>query len=438
MPEIRVADYRHEIEETFDHAKSADIAVAFASHEGLRFGHIEDRLAKLLKAGGAVRILIDLRLANTHPDFLARVMDWQAKGLTVECRHYKAAHGIFHPKVYIFRLHDDSARVIAGSANWTGDAYSVNVEYGLVLEGAPDDVLVAQAQQFFNELWESENAKTLDPDGLNIYRAYWRRRQGLERKARRRAGSIWARLEEHLAAAYPPPGFRWPGRDASFLLGALAARGAIDRPRQNLSIHFRYGGAAYCHNGRYGYIGKGQVGFEAAQVVPLVPEAVAARLIRVVAPAAPVVRQEGKWTYSVDVDCRQNPQLLDELRSFFGVASDYRSFQIPRQLFKANREFQDEFVRGYALACGLVSEGTYDPTYNHQVWLRPATANKVQFDQLADLLENSMGIAGYRHWRPIRDVEIKIRCEAFLEIGFGVDWLDALVEEGARLNEALA
>lgn len=81
-----------------------------------------------------------------------------------------------------------------------------------------------------------------------------------------------------------------------------------------------------------------------------------------------------------------------------------------------------------------MSEGTYDPTHKEQVWLRPATKNTVQFTQLVDLLASRMGIPVYTHQRTDRDVAVKVRCEAWVDIGFGVDWLDALVEEGARLN----
>jgi len=436
MTTVRTAQYQQELYICLEHAVSMDAAVAFASIEGLRFRSIDSRLENLLKKGGRVRILVDLRLANTHPDFLAQILDWQGAGLKIECRHYDAGNGLFHPKLYIFHLADGSTQIVAGSANWTGEAYSSNVEYGLALQGNSAEALLVEAQHFFDDLWGSENAKNIDLNSLEIYRSYWRKRQGMERKSIRRASGIWNRLQEYLAAEQPRPGFHWPSRNAAFLLGCLTARGSIERLNNVLRIELRYGGNAYRHGGRVGYIGKGNVAFEAASVVPLVPQALADRITPTLAPATPSVRQTGRWTFLVEIDCHQ--QLLDELHSFFGSAVDYHAFPIPRQIMNAERELQEEFLRGYGLACALVSEGTYDPTYNHQVWLRPATSNARQFDQLADLLEKSLGIAIYKHRRATRDVAVKVRCEAWLDIGFGTDWLDAIVEEGARLNGALA
>ncbi len=438
MLNIRVADYQKELDEALARAKSADIAVAFATSAGLRFRKIESNLASLLRAGGAVRIIIDLRLGNTHPDFLDRVLRWQARGLPVECRHYEVENGVFHPKLYIFHLDDDTVRVITGSANWTGKAHSTNVEHGVVLDGDLKKPMIAAARRFFDDLWASNNARVIDQSALDAYRNYWRRRQSLERKVRRRVNSAWGRLHERLTAAPPRPGFHWPSRDAAFLLGALAARGRLDRRGRSITIEFRYGGRAYKHNGRRGYIGKGNVSFEAENVVPLVPQVVASRIAPVVHPATPTVQQEGRATYFVTVDLHENGQLFDRLRRFFGEATNYRTFPIPPQILGGRRELQEEFMCGYGLASGLVSAGTYDPSHNHQVWLRPATENTQQFDQLVDLLVNTMGIPAYKHQRSYKDVAVKVLCENWMDIGFEVDWMDALVEEGARLNRELA
>ena len=438
MLNIRVADYQKELDEALARAKSADIAVAFATSVGLRFRKIESNLASLLRAGGAVRIIVDLRLGNTHPDFLDRVLRWQARGLPVESRHYEVENGVFHPKLYIFHLDDDTVRVITGSANWTGAAHSTNVEHGVVLDGDLKRPMIAAARRFFDDLWASNNARVIDQSALDAYRNYWRRRQGLERKARRRVNSAWGRLQQRLTAAPPQPGFRWPSRDAAFFLGAFTARGTLDRRGRSISIAFRYGGRAYMHKGRQGYIGKGNVSFEAENVVTLVPQTVASRIAPVVHPATPTVQRPSRATYFVTVDLHENAQLFDDLRPFFREAINYTTFQIPRQIVGADRELQEEFMRGYGLACGLVSAGTYDPSHKDQVWLRPATENRLQFDQLVDLLVNRIGIPVYKHQRTYKDVAVKVLCENWIEIGFEVDWMDALVEEGARLNRELA
>lgn len=438
MPSIRIANYRQEVEDAIEAAKSLDIAVAFASEQGLSFGYIKQKLTELLEKGGVLRVIVDLKLANTDPAFLAGLLNLEAKGFRVECRAYTIkADGIFHPKIYLFTLQDGSIRIILGSANWTKQAYSTNVEYGLVIQDYTRDKIIKSAKKFFQDLWESPNAKRIDSTSLEIYRKYWRRRRGLDRRAHTHSKSLWTELQENLATHELTPGLKWPTKDVAVLLGCLAARGSINRRQKIINITFRYGGGAYRHHGRRGFIGKGNISYKASRVVHLIPKDVANRISKVVFPAIPKVIKLGKWTYKVEVDCAKNPQLLDELKIFFANNVDYHSFHIPNQIMRAGRIFQKEFMRGYALACGLVSEGTYDPTHHHQVWLRPTTDNTAQFNEIIALLGRRLGIQAYEHRRTDRDVEIKVRCEAWLGIGFDIGWLDALVQEGARLNSAL-
>ena len=200
---VRIADYRQEIDEALARAKSLDAGVAFASSAGLRFRKIESNLARLLKDDGTVRILVDLSLGHTHPDFLDHVLRWEAGGLPVECRHYETDGGVFHPKLYIFHLDDDTVRVVTGSANWTGEAYSTNIEHGIVLEGDRTEPIIAEAQRFFDNLWDSDNTRLIDQEAADAYRSYWRRCQGVERKARREATKEWTRLQARLTAPAP-------------------------------------------------------------------------------------------------------------------------------------------------------------------------------------------------------------------------------------------
>lgn len=430
MSEVRAANYREDIETSLQATEALDIGVAFATVSGLRFGHIERHMESLILRGARVRILVDLRLGNTDPEFLEEIVQWRNQHSNLECRAYLGeGDAIFHAKLYLFHLQDGTELLISGSANWTGAAYSANIEHGIAVKGSPDEPIIASARASFDQWWRSRDAKPIDAEVVRLYRNYWRRRRGLEAKTRQRTSAGWRQVRNRLEAAAEPLGFQWPSGDAAFLLGLLAARGAIDTNTRRLSMTFRYGARNYQ---------KGTVNFERSQVAQLVPQFVANRLANVVAPESLAVERIGQWTYALRINCEPYPHLLNELRQFFGAATDYRHFAIPQQVFNISRDNQEEFLRGYGLACGLVSSGTYDPTMHHQVWLRPATENVAQFDQLVDLLQRSLGVAVYRHRRASRDVAVKIRCEAWLDIGFGIDWLDTIVEEGARLNGALA
>ncbi|HWO73155.1 MAG TPA: hypothetical protein VNN21_06315, partial [Dehalococcoidia bacterium] len=69
--------------------------------------------------------------------------------------------------------------------------------------------------------------------------------------------------------------------------------------------------------------------------------------------------------------------------------------------------------------------------------LRPKQSNSALFNELYHLIQRRLGITVYRHQRQDRDPHLKIRCEDFQEIGFGIDWWDELVEAGADYNFAL-
>ncbi|GEM_PF-3112464 len=433
---VRIAEYRSQIETLLEHSAAVDIGVAFATIGGIKFGHIENRLKQFLDSGGKLRVLLELRLGNTHPDFLEHILNLQDENKElVECRSFLLnADGVFHPKVYIFHMKNGSTTLVIGSANWTEQAFSVNIEYGYVVEGDITESLITETQDLFESWWSSSNAKAIDRKAVELYRTFWRRRQGLDKKARKKASSPWNRLQQHLAAVPGSHGFQWPSNDAALLMGALAARGKISDT--SLSIRFTYGGQNYQHNGLKGYIGKGRVSYKALDVVDQVPSVVADRIRQVVLPSIPKVVKVGSWTFEIQVDCTENTNLISKIREFFPSSGDYKDFDVPQQIFKADKEVWEEFLRGYGLASGLVSSGTY--TGDKQlVWLRPAMENLNQFDQMVDLIENKIGIKVYKHRRKDRDVAIKMNCESWMDIGFGVEWLDAIVEEGARLNDAL-
>ena len=439
MPSIRTANYRHEVSDALENSRAVDAAVAFASNEGLNFANIRAKLEHLLRNDGSARILVDLQLGNTHPDFLEQILDWRNENLDIQCCHYESANGLFHPKLYIFHFKDGSKRAITGSANWTGEAYSVNIEHGVVLDGSTTEPILTEMQIVFEKLWSSQNAKDITSEVLQAYRPYWRKWRGLDSRSRRRTSGTWQRVESRLAAQIQQPEFRWPDRDAAFLLGAITARGSIDIERSLVTIALRYGGTRYSHNGQRGYIGKGNIAFEAASVVPLIPQAIADRIRLAIYPTIPAITPRSR-SYEIRIDCQDNQKLLDELKKFFGSSASYQQFRVPRQILTADKEHQEDFIRGYGLTCALVSSGTYGPgiARQEQIWLRPTTQNERQFDQIADMLEKSFGIVTYKHRRKDRDVHLKVRCGDWLDIGFGVDWLDSIVEEGARLNGALA
>jgi hypothetical protein len=236
-------------------------------------------------------------------------------------------------------------------------------------------------------------------------------------------------------AQYPPTPqpLPWPHLDSAFFLGALCARGRIAIDDDRVIIGFRYGGRAYSHGGRTGYIGKGRVSFKASEVVPKVPASVARRIARVLAPVVPKVVQSGPMHFEVTLDTLKRPGLVSDILKMIGPGSDYTSFTVPQSVIKGSKEVRESFLQGFAQVCGLASAGTNLYGGKEQVWLRPDTANKPLFHQLMQLLKG-FGMAVYWNDRDERDIAIKINCQDWQKITFGIDWLDAIVKEGARLN----
>lgn len=437
MPDIHIADYRHEVEKSLVQAEAVDIAVAFASGQGLSFGQVETQVLSILKNGGQVRLLIDLRIGFTHPAFIQQVLEWQEQGLPIHCRHYSKEHGLFHPKLYLFRLSDGRIRAVTGSANWTAEAFTVNVEHGVVVEGESKDPILQQMQQFFDALWDSDEAKVVDAIVLAEYHSYWKQQRGAERRTRRKATKSWRKIEKVLLSAQRGLLSRWPSKDVAFLLGVVSARGEIDRETAVITVQLLHGGSLLMHDGRSGYIGKGRVGFPVTEVSSAVRTAIVERISKIVARDSIRVESRGKRAHVISLDCQQNPEIIEDMWIIFEETMHYSTVPVPQIILNAAPELKREFLRGHGLTCALVSSGTYTPGVE-QVWLRPNKPNQRQFQQLVGLL-NELDIAPYEHQRlrESREPHIKVRCEDWLSISFGVQQLDSIVQEGARLNGSL-
>jgi hypothetical protein len=71
------------------------------------------------------------------------------------------------------------------------------------------------------------------------------------------------------------------------------------------------------------------------------------------------------------------------------------------------------------------------------VWLRPKQDNLRLYDQLDAIITRQLHITVYHHRRGDRDPHLKLLCEEFQEIGFGIEWWDRLLMAGAEYNQAL-
>lgn len=113
----------------FAWANHVDLACAWATAGQGNAAHW-----KLIDIDKIRRAVIGVEFAQTEP--------WVLRTLLKDDRlRVGVAKGTFHPKVYIGTKGED-VRAIVGSANFTGAAFSSNVELGVIMEGrkcAPHD-----------------------------------------------------------------------------------------------------------------------------------------------------------------------------------------------------------------------------------------------------------------------------------------------------------
>lgn len=124
----------------FAWAHDVDLACAWATASEGNAAHW-----KFIDVNKIRRAVIGVEFAQTEPWVLRTLLkgDRLRVGL---------AKGTFHPKVYM-GTKGGSVRAIVGSANFTGAAFSSNVELGVLMEGRRSDPRMKDLAKFINRQW---------------------------------------------------------------------------------------------------------------------------------------------------------------------------------------------------------------------------------------------------------------------------------------------
>ena len=430
----RVIDYSEDVRAFVVAHDQLAISVAFVSKAGL--DEIRPQILELLARGGRLRCLVDLTAANTDPsaiwDLLA-IKKTNPKQL--ELRTYLTEDdGFLHSKLFIGTRLKKDVTIITGSANLSHAALFDNVEHGVLVTGEPDEGVVADSISYFEQIWSSAESKPIDEEAARLYESYCGRKRAAQRRAQRKSTSAWGSLERHLAQM-KAKGFVWPSFDAAYLMGAITARGILIPDENKVDIRLLFNPRAY----KEGNVAVRDVSYRADDVLPSIPQEIARRT-RALLPDANIVVEKN----TVSIDLSQEMDTFNAIRAAFDPALHCNTFRLPQGLVSEDEDIVTEYVRGFAVACALLTDNTSMPGNPRTgmpgqmvVWLRPKQANQLLFYQLYELIQRRLGITVYRHDRIDRDPHLKIGCEHFTEIGFGIDWWDALVEEGARYNFSL-
>lgn len=434
MAEVRAASFRQDLVAGLHLAREADLAVAFVRKSGLDLPDVRAKLEAALSRGARIRLILDLATGNTDPAAVWDLVTLAEAHGKLQVRTLLADQGepgALHAKFYLFRERGHGV-LITGSANLTGPGLEENVEHGITVSGPTSDPLLSHARRFFDGLWESPRAVSVDRQAALLYEEFCGRRRSAEERGRRRSRAAWRRLADHLRNAPPPP-FVWPSAEAAYLMGVITARGEFDDQARRVVIDLLFQPAAY----KKGEIRVRNRAYPAVDRLPTIPLTIAIRA-QAVLPSA-TVRRSG---YRLAIDCP--PRLYHQVREPFIPYSRSDEFRLPKRLSMADEEVVQEFVKGFAVASALLTDSTSLPGNRLTglpgmmvVWLRPKKNNPVLFDQLYELIRRRLGMNVYRDARQDRDPHLKIRCEDFAQIGFGIDWWDDLVDEGVRYNQAL-
>ena len=430
--QISTAHFPADVPGIFVADGNIDVAVAFVSEPGLDL--VRPTLQEKLESGKRVRILLDLNEAATDPSALWDLVALNASfPSNLHIKAYVPDKGILHSKVYISGNGTD-VTLITGSANLSGAALHDNVEHGLRLVGTVQEQVIGEAQAKFENLWNSQYAFRIDDEAARLYEIYCGLRRTSFARGQRRARGSWQNLTTHLAEVPAAP-FDWPSVRTAFIIGAITARGYITPGSHKIAIPLGFKANAY----KDGHITVLDESFNAADVLPTIPQAIAGNAERVL-PNSTVSTERMR----VELDFQNDEDTFHVITALFSPRINCDTFLLPRELSVAEDSVVAEFVRGFAVASALLTDSTSMPGNSVTglpgqmvVWLRPKQNNPRLYDQLSAVLTRRLHITVYHHRRINRDPHLKLLCEEFQEIGFGIDWWDQLLRAGAEYNRAL-
>jgi superfamily II DNA or RNA helicase/HKD family nuclease/diadenosine tetraphosphate (Ap4A) HIT family hydrolase len=161
-----------------DHAKRADLVVAFVLESGV--AALESALRGFLSRGGQLRLLTGDYFDVTEPRALLRLLDLvdyaedDESEASVELRVFESGSGSFHPKAYIFgegsnRELDEYGVAYIGSSNLSATALGKGVEWNYSLGKQRDRHGFDQVRDAFDRLFRHAQSRPLTTEWVAAY-----------------------------------------------------------------------------------------------------------------------------------------------------------------------------------------------------------------------------------------------------------------------------
>ncbi|TMQ68693.1 MAG: hypothetical protein E6K78_00190 [Candidatus Eisenbacteria bacterium] len=217
--EVRLVDnsknvVRDALDDVFDGATAAKVAVAYARDSGLEQA---PGLKRLVECGGNVRFLVGVDFQLTD----LRTLERLAHGPAVETRVYWLTaleqKRNFHPKVYLAQAGDE-IRALVGSSNFTSGGLKTNIEANLFVRAHKNEPPVRDLLRFHEDLWRSPLTVPISPEVRDAYTQLQARRKSIEAELHRDQDYERAHKNVHLAVAEAVASFVAPEHNNTWLL----------------------------------------------------------------------------------------------------------------------------------------------------------------------------------------------------------------------------
>ena len=145
-----------------EHSTEIRLAIAFVRKSGV--DAIISDLQAFKNRGGKLKLIFGEDFNLTDSSALESLLDQGA-----EMKVYLSRKGVYHPKIWMFKLTDRWAIVI-GSSNLSRDALTNNIEASLVFEGRDSDADVQACLLAYDVLWESDCCFPIGTEYIRDYK----------------------------------------------------------------------------------------------------------------------------------------------------------------------------------------------------------------------------------------------------------------------------
>jgi len=444
------------LKESLSKAQSLDWAVAFGTQSA--FNLLRDDFYKFFKEGGVSRAVFDLSSGFTDPELIEELITYPGSS---KCKVFvgNSKEGIFHHKLYMFNF-GESAKVYLGSSNFTTKAFKKNHESGFLATINHESDLYSKVKLHFEEkIWNLKGVVSPENDEgiLKLYKDIYSLRIKSEYEKNKKLTKLSEKIEDVYLRSI---NFDKLNPETSYLIGLLCASvkyiNQENIKQRTINIHFisRKRGKGIdsgflCARGEDGNL-LGNI-----------------RLPQVKTQISTLNLITNNIKNLIDLDSKDNHLYFDQKTNLetgyvnikitinfsekskiwnlilstldqFELKNNTFIPNIPKEITESNdKNIKKKFLKGYFDLRGRVSSADKYPNGKFRLSTQINTHHLNYLEQLAILLNNTLGIQAQINYGSKRDKDNMIRfdpTENSLELFDG--WKKILVDQFIRYNKS--